>query len=103
MAEVVISKEIASMWQSYQRLCSVWHTLEKPEREIDNNIMDLILKDPSLGPFASPLAIWGNYLKFMLSNQKDGVVLPPTEETFRNWYNSKAENSWHLNYLLCQQ
>jgi hypothetical protein len=87
MTKVVISKEIASMWHSYQRLCSVWHTLEKPETEIDNNILNLIFEDPS-----SPMAICGNYLKFMLSNQKDGVVFPPTEETFRNWYNGKAEN-----------
>ena len=89
MTDVVISKEIAAMWQSFQRLCSIWYTLENPEAEINDSIVDVIAEDPSIGASAPALAMWGNYLKFMLSSQKDGVVFPPTEDTFLKWYNGK--------------
>jgi hypothetical protein len=92
MANVVISEEIATMWQSYQRLCSVWHTLANPEGEINDSILDVIAKDPKVGRSAASLAMFGNYLKFMLNSQKDGVVLPPTPETFSDWYNGKKHN-----------
>ena len=89
MANVVISQEIATMWQSYQRLCSVWNTLPKPEGAIDDSLLEVIAKDPTLGTSACPLAMFGNYLKFMLTSQKDGVVFAPNPDTFFDWYTGK--------------
>lgn len=88
MTPINISKEIENMWIAYQRLCSVWDTLENPESEINDSILDIISQNPEIG---SPpcLAAFGNYLKFMLSNQKDGIQFQPTEKNFNDWYKYK--------------
>ncbi len=81
---VDIPKEVANMWQSYQRLCSVCHTLKNPKGEINDSILDVIAGDPGVDPLA--IAMWGNYLKLMLASQKDGFVFPLTEQHFSEWY-----------------
>jgi len=76
------------MWQSYQRLTSIWLT----EGDINDSILDLITQDPKSRPSTVSLVAFGNYLKFMLCSQKDGVLQQPTEEKFRKWYNGSSIN-----------
>jgi hypothetical protein len=89
MDTVDISKEISVMWGAFKRLSSVVPMLENPEGEINCSILDQVVtatRDSSRVDVVS-LSAFGNYLKFMLSSQKDGVLFQPTEQTFRDWYN----------------
>jgi hypothetical protein len=86
---VDIAKEIATMWESYKRLATIWPTLENPDGEINSSTLDVIMQNPQ--PDHALLSPFVLYLKFMLSSHIDGILYPPTEATFNAWYKKTSE------------
>ena len=85
MAEVPIDipKEIATMWAAYKRLSTVLSTHNNPESEINSSVLDVLMSTAELETIS--LVAFGNYLKFMLGSQKEGILLNPPEEVFSSW------------------
>ncbi len=54
-------------------------TLKNPKGEINDSILNVIAGAISNSDM-------GNYLKLMLTSQKDGFVFPLTEQHFSEWY-----------------
>lgn len=84
-----IADEILMMWRSFERLSSVWETLDNPEGQINCSIIDIIAKNPMPKESVVSVSAFGNYLKFMLNSNWDGVLRQPTEDVFHDWYKGR--------------
>ena len=87
---VDISKEIATMWEAYHRISTIFETHNNPETEINCAIIDVIVKTKIGSPGdAKSISAFGNHLKFMVGSKKNGILQSPTESVFNDWYYCK--------------
>ena len=88
----VVSDEILCMWQAYQRMLSVWPMIENPEGQLNCAIIDNVSQGKMITP--ESVAAFGNYVKFMMSSTKLGILQHPTEQSFTEWYH-KGDKCQH--------